>query len=149
MQSGVIKSLIFMPVALLAACADDDTAQERAEDQVEMAAETSAAQSGNTIVALGLTEWELLDGELRSTDGRELADVAAIRRDTEGTVDRLLVEIEDSNPDRYVEVPIEGLTVQRRGDDIDLVTSMTADDLMALPEVALSEMPAAPTPAAT
>ena len=145
MQSYVLKSIILAPAVLLASCADHDTAQDRAEDQIEIAAEASAAQSGNTIVALGLTEAELLEGELRSADGRELADVAAVRRDAGGTVDRLLVEIEDSNPDRYVEVPVAGLTVERRGDDIDLVTSITAEDLMALPEAMRVEAPAPAT----
>ena len=147
MQSYILNPLILGSALMLVACAENDTAQDRMEDQVEMNAEASAVQSGTTIVALGLTEWELLEGELRGADGRELADVEAVRRDTQGTVDRLLVEIEDSNPDRYVEVPVEGLTVQRRGDDIDLVTTMTSDDLMALPEATLSEAQTAPASA--
>ena len=121
--------------ALLSACADKN---EAAEEKLERAAETSATVAGSVPAALGLTETQLLDAELVGADGQELGDVAQVLRDASNKVDRLLVEIEDSNPDRYVHVPITGLKTVVRGDDTDLQTTMTKAELAGLPEVKLS-----------
>jgi hypothetical protein len=121
--------------AFLSACnaPDDDVA----EDQVEDAAEASAAAAGTAEAALGLTEAQLLEADLLGPNNVELGDVTRIERAADGTVDRLLVEIEDSNPDRYVHVPIADLTPVTRGDDTDLSTTLTKEQLAAMPDVAL------------
>jgi len=67
-----------------------------------------------------------------SADGAELGDVAQVLRDGSGKVERLLLEIEDSNPDRYVYIPVAGLKTVIRGPDTDLSTTMTKQQLMAL-----------------
>ncbi|MEW9856434.1 PRC-barrel domain containing protein [Novosphingobium sp. M1R2S20] len=108
-----------------------------AEDKMERAAEAQATAAGNETVALGLTELQLLDADLIGADNVELGDVVRIERDTAGNVDRLLIEIEDSNPDRFVHVPVSGLRAVARGNDTDLQTSMTVAELQALPEVKL------------
>lgn len=123
--------------ALLAGC---NNANEVAEDRMERAADLSAAQAGPAEAALGLTEAQLLDAELIGPNQVELGDVASVVRGADGKVERLLVEIEDSNPDRFVHVPIEGLTPIRRGDDTDLSTTMTMQELQALPAVDLTKM---------
>lgn len=120
--------------ALLSACADKN---EAAEEKLERAAETSATVAGPIPAALGLSEAQLLDAELVGADGQELGDVAQVLRGADNKVDRLLIEIEDSNPDRYVHVPITGLKTVVRGDDTDLQTSMTKAELAGLPEVKL------------
>lgn len=119
---------------LLAACGDKN---EAAEEKLERAAETNATVAGPMPAALGLSEAQLLDAEIVGADGQELGDVAQVLRDASNKVDRLLVEIEDSNPDRYVHVPITGLKTIVRGDDTDLQTTMTKADLAGLPEVKL------------
>ena len=124
--------------ALLSACTDSNDA---AEDKLERTAEASAAVSGPAPVALGLNEAQLLDAELVGADGIELGDVAQVARGADGKVDRLLVEIEDSNPDRYVHVPVAGLKTIVRGTDTDLSTTMTKAELAALPEVKLPPVP--------
>ena len=111
--------LLGCSAALLSACSDNDDA---AEDKLEKAAETSATVAGPVPAALGLSEAQLLDADLVGADGK---------------VDRLLVEIEDSSPDRYVHVPILGLKTMVKGDDTDLVTTMTKSEIAALPEVKL------------
>ena len=63
------------------------------------------------------------------------------------TVEGVLVSIEDSEPDRYVVVPFDGLTSRPEGDDTDLQTTMTAEDLAALPDAELSAGATATTPA--
>jgi len=126
--------LPLVPLALVAACTDKNDA---AADKMERTAEKSAIAAGPAPVALGLSEAQLLDAELIGGDGTELGDVAAVVRDAGGTVDRLLVEIEDSHPDRFVHVPVAGLKTLVRGDDTDLSTTMTKAELAALPEVRL------------
>ncbi|MGB3378805.1 MAG: PRC-barrel domain containing protein, partial [Allopontixanthobacter sediminis] len=61
------------------------------------------------------------------------------RRDASGVVTGLLVEIEDSDPDRYVQVPLSGLSAKEGTlGDIDVQTSMTSQELAALPEAPMS-----------
>lgn len=140
-------ALLAGATALLAACNNSST--DAAEDRVEDAAEAAAAAAGPTPAALGLTEAQLLDADLLSTAGAELGDVVTLLRAADGSVDRLLIEIEDSNPDRFVEVPVQGLVVLTRGDDTDLVTTRTAADLAALPAATLPAGTATGTAAAT
>ena len=133
-----MKKILAATVCIAALAACGDSATEVAEDRVEDAAEASAATAGPAPVALGLSEAQLLEADLRAAaDGTELGDVTSLLRAADGRVDRLLVEIEDSNPDRFVEVPVGGLTVLARGNDTDLVTTMTAAQLAALPEATL------------
>ena len=133
-----MKKLLAATVCIAALAACSDSPQDVAEDRVEDAAEASAATAGPAPVALGLSEAQLLEADLRAAaDGAELGDVTSLLRTADGSVDRLLVEIEDSNPDRFVEVPVAGLTVLARGNDTDLVTTMTRDQLAALPEATL------------
>jgi len=119
---------------LLAAC--DDPADE-SEDRIEAAAEASAAEAGSEPVALGLSEAQLLEADLIGPNRVELGSVEGVLRNSAGEVDRLLIEIEDSNPDRFVAVPVAGLTTVAAGDDTDLTTSMTREQLAALPDAQL------------
>ena len=121
-------------VALLSACGN---ANDRAEDKMEAAAEASADAAGTAVAALGLTERQLLDADLIGANNVELGDVAQIVRGADGKVEKLLIEVEDSNPDRFVHVPIAGLTVVKQGMDTDLQSPMTPQQIAALPAVAL------------
>lgn len=126
---------LFTSVALLvSACSD---ANEKAEDKMERAAETSATVAGPMPAALGLSEAQLLDADIVDAQGNELGDVTQVLRDADGKVERLLVELDGIGPDRYVHVPVTGRKTVVRGDDSDLQTSMTKSDLEALPEVKL------------
>ena len=131
-----------VPLAALALAACESEVEQQAElteDRIEQQAEQSAAAAGDQIAALGLTERQLLDAELVAPDGTELGDVEQVRRDAAGAVTGLLVEIEDSEPDRYVEVPLDGLSVTEWGvlSDANLRTDMTAQDLAAMPDAAI------------
>jgi len=122
----------------VAACQSEAEQQADAmEDTVEQQADASAAASGDTVVALGLTERQLLDADLVGADGTELGDVEQVRR-SGTTVEGLLVEIEDSNPDRYVMVPLDGLSTRADGNDTDVQTTMSAAQLAALPDATLT-----------
>ncbi len=134
--------LTIVPLAALTLAACEVEAEQQAdmtEDRIEQQAEQSAAVAGDQIAALGLTERQLLDAELVAPDGTELGDVEQVRRDGAGAVTGLLIEIEDSDPDRYVEVPLDGLSVTegRMLSDANLQTKMTAQDLAAMPDAAI------------
>lgn len=116
--------------ALISGC---DSPQDRAEDRMETEAEASAVAAGPAIAALGMTELQLLDADLLGPNGVELGNVEGVLRGADGRVDRLLVEIEDSHPDKFVAVPVDGLVTVKQGNDIDLSTTMTMEQLSALP----------------
>lgn len=145
-----VTPLALLPLlaAALGACESQaEREADVAEDRMEQQADASAAAAGAAIAALGLTERQLLDADLVAADGTELGDVEQIRRGLDGEVEGLLVEIEDSNPDRYVVVPIDGLTTRASGNDTDVQTTMTAQDLAALPEARIdAAATSAPTP---
>ena len=132
-----MKTLL-LPIAgcavLLAAC---DAQADEPEDRIEAAAEASAAKAGPAPVALGLAEAQLLEADLIGSNRVELGSVEGVLRNSTGDVDRQLIEIEDSNPDRFVAVPVAGLTTVAAGGDTDLATSMSREQLAALPDAQL------------
>jgi hypothetical protein len=123
------------PLVLVAGCGDN--ANEAAADRMEDNAEANAAAAGATPVALGLSEAQLIDATLVGGNNVELGDVNSLVRGPSGAVEGLVVEVEDSNPERHVQVPISGLTVVTRGTDTDLSTTMTKEQVAALPEAKL------------
>lgn len=131
MRIGIIT---LVSVAALSAC---DGKSDVAESKMEREAETQAIAAGPTEAALGLSEAQLLKAELIGRGDVEIGDVVKVERDAAGKVDRLLVEIEDSNPDRFVYVPISKLKPILRGAETDLKADMTLAELNALPEVKL------------
>ena len=123
--------LLLGSALLLSACNDQE---DQVGDRIEEQAEQSAQESGDTPVALGLTERQLLDAEILAADGTELGDVEAVTKDADGNATELLIEVEDSDPDRYVTIPIDGLTVTTRGNNTDLSSEMTMEDIGSLPD---------------
>lgn len=111
---------------LLWAC---DSSTAPAQQPAAQSAATPAAADG----ALGLTERQLMDADLLDSRGREIGDVEGIVRGDDGAVSQLLIEIEDSDPDRYVLIPLDGLQVHRSSDDADIKSNLTREDLMKLP----------------
>ena len=133
-----LTSIMLGSAIMLSACdSAEEQAADRTEDRIEQAAEVSAREAGDTPVAFGLTERQLLDADLLASDGTELGDIESVTKDANGNATELLIEVEDSNPDRYVTIPVEGLESVRRGDDTDLTSSMTMDDIAALPDAQL------------
>ena len=131
-----MKHFMMMAGAVLALSACDE--KNDVDDRREAAAEASAAAAGSAIAALGLTEAQLLDADLIGAQNRELGEVEQVERGPNGEVNRLLVEVEDSDPDRFVYVTVDGLSPSQRGDDIYLATKMTKEQLAALPQVSLT-----------
>ena len=146
MRLSRLAALPLLAVALAACESEAEQQADATEDRIEQQAAASAAAAGDALVALGLTERQLLEADLVTADGADLGDVEQVRRGADGAVEGLLVEIEDSDPDRYVVVPLDGLTTRPDGDDTDVQTAMTAQDLAALPDAPLDANTAA-TPA--
>lgn len=115
-----------------AACSEERTLANDAS-AANAAQPAASDRSGGQAVAFGLTARQLEDAEIIDASGRELADVEWLVRNPAGELVSLVVEIEDSDPDLLVTLPIEGLTLVQDGDDQDLRTSMTMDQLRALP----------------
>ncbi len=126
---------------LLGGCnkGDRDHNQQQAGQQ---ASDRNAAAPGSSeVAALGLTEYELVDADILDQNGVEIAEVEELIRGENGQPEALVVEIEAVDPDRYVTVPLTGLTPVRKGNDVDLSTTMTKEQLAAQPN--------APRPAQT
>jgi hypothetical protein len=86
--------------------------------------------------ALGLTYLELEDADLLDARGVEVAEVHEIDADAAGTVSGLRVKLKGPpTPGRTVRIGLEGLTRVPDGDEWDLRTTMTGDQLAALPTV--------------
>lgn len=125
-----------MTVMLVVACADDTVPVTQAEGPgaaPNAAAPVASSVPADTILALGLTARQLEDADIIDAAGRELADVERLVTASGGQLTSLIVEIEDSNPDRLVTLPLEGLVVVENGNDRDLRTTMTLEQLQALP----------------
>lgn len=132
----------------LAACQSEAERQADAtEDRIEQEADASAAAAGTAIAVFGMTESELLDADLVAADGTDLGDIEQVRRGPDGTLVALLVEL-DGDPDRYVIVPLDGLSPRVDGADTDVQTAMAAADLRALPAAQLDATATGATPGA-
>lgn len=129
------------PIALLGACSNNDGSRAQAASN-ESSAATPAASAGSAsaasspVVALGLTMDQLGDADLLNASGVEIGEVERVITDAAGTVTGLLVEIEDTDPDRHVTIPLTGLTVVQDGDDQDLRSDLTRERLLAMPAAA-------------
>jgi hypothetical protein len=120
--------------AALAGCNNDAAAPAATDAATTPAATPAATATGWDRVALGLREQQLLEADLLGIDGTEFGSIEGLLTGADGRVDRLLVEVDDSDPDRFVAVPVQGLTVLTRGSDIDVVSTMTVAQLAALPD---------------
>lgn len=149
MRRFTIAAVSVAALALTACESQAEREADVAEDRIEQQAETSAQTAGDTIAALGLTERQLLDADLVTADGTDLGDVEQVRRGAGNAIEGLLVDVDNSNPDRYVVVPLTGLTTRKSGTDTDLQTTMTAEQLAALPDAQLGASAAPSAPAAS
>lgn len=86
-----------------------------------------------TALALGLTRSELEDADLLAPgpEFTDLGDVETLVLDAAGQVTGLVIDLE--GVDKDVIVPIGDVTSLRRGDEVDLTTTMTQQQLQALP----------------
>ncbi len=116
----------------LGACGEAVTQQDPAPAPATQTAPAQAEQAA-AAGAFGYTRTQLEHADIRGADGRELGEVEAVITDASGAVIALAVEVDGPDPDPIVRLSLDGLTPVMNGDDRDLQTSMTAEQLRALP----------------
>ena len=84
-------------------------------------------------MTLGMTNAQLEDADVVSADGTDLGDVERVVTDDSGQVTGLAVRVEGAAEGEHVLLPIAGLTTRADGMDNDVQTTMTIEDLQALP----------------
>ncbi len=120
----------------VAACSDNQPAAVEATpagDTVPVEGPRADTAATSTALALGLTRAELEDADLVGPAPQhvDLGDVETLVLDAGGQVTGLVIDLEGSDKD--VIVPIDAVTSLRREQEVDLMTSMTAAQLQALP----------------
>lgn len=92
---------------------------------------TAAPAAGAT--ALGLTVKQLEDADLITPAGIDLGDVQKVDVDASGAITGLIIEPAGEGGPRWVRISLDGLTPRKEGDDYDLVSDMTLEQLKAMP----------------
>lgn len=127
--------LVITGTAGLAAC--QPAPAETTPASGPAATPAAAGDAGNApaagTVVTPLTDKQILDADLVDANGRDLGDVEEIVRGAGNAITALRVEINDTEPDRYVDLPYGDLTAVADGDDWDFRTTMTREQLLALP----------------
>ena len=123
--------------ALTAACSEAPPkpaeTPEASPDAASAPTLTTAPVAATGATALGLTVAQLEKADLVTPAGADLGDVQNVDIDASGAITGLIVEPEGEGGPRWVRIPLEGLTVRRDGNDHDLVTTMTLEQLKAMP----------------
>ncbi len=127
-----MKPVVLMATTvLLVGCGNNDAARA---DSAAAANSSAPAAAQQPTIALGLTREQLEDADILDATGREIAEVEQVVMDSSGKVTGLLVEIDDTDPDRNVTIPLDGLVVVEQGHDRNLRGPLTRDQLLAKPE---------------
>lgn len=124
------RSLIVLAsaAALLAACSQH---KEKAPPPAEAPA-VSDALTRDEPIALGLTAAQFDGANLLSTNGSDLGDVVRVDVNSAGKAVGLIVA--PTGPgQRWVRLPLDGLTVKVNGPYHDVVTTRTWEEVKALP----------------
>lgn len=127
-----MKAVVLMATTvLLVGCGNNDAARA---DFAAAANSSAPAAAQQPTIALGLTREQLEDADILDATGREIVEVEQVVMDSSGKVTGLLVEIDDTDPDRNVTIPLDGLVVVEHGHDRNLRGPLTRDQLLAKPE---------------
>lgn len=138
------RLLYALPLLFVAACSDNApeapagtevAANGAVTAPPPMATPAAVPSASGPGTAFGLTTRQLEDADLIDATGRDLGDVERVETDASGEVVAVIVEVDDTSPDRYVRMPITRLTAVADGDDWDLRAATTREELMALPQV--------------
>ncbi len=130
-----LASTLALSLLALAACSDNEPAavQTTGTGTTSAVGDTTAQVAAtSTALALGMTREELEDADLLSSTQTDLGDVETLVLDAAGQVTAVVVELEGPGDPKVV-VPLDQVTSIRRGDDVDLTTTLTAAELQALP----------------
>jgi hypothetical protein len=137
-----MRPLMLVAPLVLAACSPEKPdapagAEIAANGAVSVPAATPPALPSATGpgTAFGLTTRQIDDADLVDASGAKLGEVERVVTDPAGAITALVVELEDTKPDRFVQLPITGLTAVADGNDWNVRTTATRDQLVAMPSV--------------
>jgi len=122
----------------VAACGGSDTTDDVVQaptpgaQPVEVSETRADAATTRAALAFGMTSDELEDADLLSSENTKLGEVESLVLDAASQLQSVVVDLEGPG-DIEVLVPVGQLTSITRGDDKDLVTTLTAAELQALP----------------
>lgn len=138
------RLLTALPLVLVAACSDDPP---KAPAGTEVTANGAIAAPAPTVTAtnlpsasgpgtaFGLTTKQIENADLVDVAGKDLGDIHRVETDASGNIDAVIVEIADTDPDRFVRLPLTRLTAIADGDDWNLRAVTSRAELIALPQV--------------
>lgn len=84
--------------------------------------------------AFGLTTRQIEDADLVDVTGKDLGDIERVETDASGNIVEVIVEIDGTDPRRFVRLPLTRLTAVADGDDWNLRAATSRDELIALPQ---------------
>jgi len=138
------RLLAVLPLLFVAACSNDPPAPPAGTEVTAngaisapaptvMASNLPSASGPGT--AFGLTTRQIEDADLVDVAGKDLGDIHRVETDASGNIDAVIVEIADTDPDRFVRMPLTRLTAVADGDDWNLRAATSRAELIALPQV--------------
>lgn len=140
----MIRTLTSLPFVLVVACSDDPP---KAPAGTEVTANGAISAPAPTVTAsnlpsasgpgtaFGLTTKQIEDADLIDVTGKDLGDIHRVETDASGNIDAVIVEIADTDPNRFVRLPLTRLTAVADGDDWNLRAATSRVELIALPQV--------------
>ena len=138
------RLLTALPLVLVAACSDNPSkppagTEVTANGAISAPAPTLTASNLSPAsgpgTAFGLTTKQIEDAGLVDVTGKHLGDVHRVETDASGNIDAVIVEIADTDPDRFIRLPLTRLTAVADGDDWNLRAATSRAELIELPQV--------------
>lgn len=140
----MMHRLLFALPLGLAACSDDPPAAPAGTEVTTNGAISAPApvltprvlpSASGPGTAFGLTTHQIEGADLVDVRGTDLGDVHRVETDASGNIADIVLEIDDTDPDRFVRLPLARFTAVADGDEWDLRAATSRDELIALPQV--------------
>lgn len=138
------RLLAALPLLFAVACSDDPP---KAPAGTEVTANGAISAPAPTVTAsnlpsasgpgtaFGLTTNQIENADLVDVTGKDLGDIHRVETDASGNIDAVIIEIADTDPDRFVRLPLTRFTAVADGDDWNLRAATSRAELIALPQV--------------
>lgn len=124
-SSGTVVAALFA----LAACSEEPEPVQPIEN--DMMSDSAIPDDTTTAPgALGLTMQQLADADILDASGQDIGEVERVETDAQGNVTMLIVEVDDTEPDVFVQLPLDNLTAVMQGDDYGLQGDLDRDALL-------------------
>lgn len=140
----MIRSFTALPLLFAAACSDrppeapagtEVTANGAISAPAPTVAATNLPAASGPGTAFGLTTKQIEDADLVDVAGNDLGDIHRVETDASGNIDAVVIEIADTDPDRFVRLPLARLTAVADGEAWNLRAATSRAELIELPQV--------------